>query len=409
MPVTLGRVVFSDKEDVEMSLGRKSLIPILFLVVAFAGTWAPVWAQNKYAYVANWTDNTVSGYLRDATTGALTQITGSPWATGNAPASVAVDQTGNCVFVANFLSNNVSAYKVTPATGVLTKVTGSPYMTGTAPIAVAVDNPFGQLVYVANAFDGSGSLGSTSAFQINALTCALTAVLGSPFRDTATPTPSNPSSVVVDRSGSFVYVTNEFSNNVSGFKINLTPGPSFGALTPVGAPIAAGTWPISAVAVPQSGVNFIYVSNDGSNNVSGYSFDGTTGVLTAVPGSPLSLTNATSPGLATIPGGFRQLYVPNFDSNNVSAINIFTTCTPPWPPSPCTPTGAMAEVTGSPFRTGSGPTSVAVDPSGKFAYVTSMLSNNVWGYNINGSNGALTVSGAPVPAGQFAISVFFTP
>src|SRR2546422_1647993 len=129
-------------------LGRKSLIPILFLVVAFAGTWAPVWAQtNKYVYVANWNDNTVSGYLRDATTGVLTQITGSPWATGNAPAAVAVDQTGTCVFVANFLSNNVSAYKVTPATGVLTQVTSSPYTTGTAPIAVAVDF-FNQLVYV---------------------------------------------------------------------------------------------------------------------------------------------------------------------------------------------------------------------------------------------------------------------
>ena len=408
MPVTLGRVVFSDKEDVEMSLGRKSLIPILFLVVAFAGAWAPVWAQNKYAYVANWTDNTVSGYLRDATTGALTQITGSPWATGSAPAGVAVDQTGTCVFVANFLSNNVSAYKITASTGVLTPATGSPFSTGTAPIAVAVDF-FNQLVYVANAFDGSGSLGSISAFQNNSPTCALTAVAGSPFRDPATPTPSTPSSVVVDRSGSFVYVTNEFSNNVSGFKINLTPGASFGALTAVGPPIAAGTWPISVVAVPTSGVNFIYVSNDGSNNVSGYSFDGTTGVLTAVPGSPLSLTNSTSPGLATIAPGTRQLYVPNFDSNNVSGINIFTTCTPPWPPSPCTPTGAMAEVTGSPWRTGSGPTSVAVDPSGKFAYVTSMLSNDVWGYNINGSTGAVTQSGAPYTAGQFAISVFFTP
>src|SRR2546425_8749064 len=163
-----------------MSLGRKSLIPILFLVVAFAGTWAPVWAQtNKYVYVANWNDNTVSGYLRDATTGVLTQITGSPWATGNAPASAAVDQTGNCVFVANFLSNNVSAYKITASTGVLTQVTGSPFPTGTAPIAVAVDF-FTELVYVANAFDGSGSLGSISAFQTSSATCTLTAVAGSP-------------------------------------------------------------------------------------------------------------------------------------------------------------------------------------------------------------------------------------
>src|SRR3989441_171779 len=403
MPVTLGRVVFSDKEDVEMSLGRKSLIPILFLVVVFAGTWAPVWAQNKYAYVANWTDNTVSGYLREATTGALTQITGSPWATGNAPASVAVDQTGTCVFVANFLSNNVSAYKVTPATGVLTQVTGSPYTTGTAPIAVAVDF-FSELVYVANAFGGSGNLGNISAFQTSSATCALTAVAGSPFRDPGVF--STPSSVVVERTGNFVYVTNEFSNNVSGFKINLTAGPSFGALTAVGPPIAAGTWPISVVTAPFSSVHFIYVTNDGSNNISGYSFDGTTGVLTALTGSPLSLTNATSPGLATIAPGGRQLYVPNFDSNNVSTVSIATTCSPS---PPCTPTGAMTELTTSPYRTGTGPTSVAIDPSGKFCYVTSMISNNVWGYNVDGTTGSLTVSGAPVPAGQFAISVFFTP
>src|SRR3989442_8288821 len=191
-----------------MGRGRKSLIPILFLVVAFAGTWAPVWAQtNKYVYVANWNDNTVSGYLRDATTGVLTQITGSPWATGNAPVSVTVDQTGNCVFVANFLSNNLSVYKVTPSTGALTPVTpGSPYTTGTAPIGVAVDF-FSELVYVANALDGTGSLGSISAFKLpSPATCALTAVQGSPFRDPGTF--STPSSVVVDRSGSFLYVTN---------------------------------------------------------------------------------------------------------------------------------------------------------------------------------------------------------
>src|SRR3989442_971939 len=300
MPVTLGRVVFSDKEDVEMSLGRKSLIPILFLVVAFAGTWAPVWAQNKYAYVANWTDNTVSGYLRDATTGALTQITGSPWATGNAPASVAVDQTGNCVFVANFLSNNVSAYKITASTGVLTQVTGSPFPTGTAPIAVAVDF-FTELVYVANAFDGSGSLGSISAFKTSSATCALTAVAGSPFPAPGATTPQTPSSQVPDRGGSLLYVEKKFSNKILG-------------------------------------------------------------------------------------------------------VNIATTCT-----APCTPSGAMTEITSSPYRTGTGPTSVAVDPSGKFAYVTSMISNNVWGYNIDGTTGACNVSGAPVPAGQFAISVFFTP
>jgi len=404
MPVTLGRVVFSDKEDVEMSLGRKSLIPILFLVVAFAGTWAPVWAQtNKYVYVANWTDNTVSGYLRDATTGALTQITGSPWSTdatgnnGQGPAGVTVGNvgsTGFCVFVANFISNTVSAYKITSSTGGLTPVTGSPFAAGTGPLGIAVDFAT-ALVYVANAFSND-----VSAYQTTSSTCALTPVTGSPFKDPAGVTA--PASVVVDPSGSFVYVANEFSNNVSGFKINL--GLNFGALTSVGPPIAAGTWPISVVAVPASGVNFIYVSNDGSNNVSGYSYNGTTGVLTAVPVGTNPIPAGSSPGLITISPGTRQLYVPNFDSSSVSVYNISTSCTP----GPCT--GAMTEIANSPFRTGAGPTSVAVDPSGKFAYVTSSLANRVYGHNVDGTTGALSPMAAPSPftAGQFAISVFFT-
>ena len=402
MPVTLGRVVFSDKEDVEMSLGRKSLIPILFLVVAFAGTWTPVSAQApppKYAYVANWTDNTVSGYLRDATTGVLTQITGSPWPTdaigtrGQGPAAVTVDNKDSCVFVANFISNTVSAFKITSSTGVLTPVTGSPFAAGTGPLGIAVDFAT-ALVYVANAFSND-----VSAYKTSPSTCALTPVTGSPFKDPAGVIA--PASVVVDPSGTFVYVANEFSGNVSGFKINLTS--NFGALTTVGAPIAAGTCPISVVAVPQSGVNFIYVSNDCSNNVSGYSYNAS-GVLALVPGTN-PIPAGSSPGLATIPLGFRQLYVPNFDSSSVSVYSISTSCTP----GPCT--GAMTENTGSPFRTGTGPTSVAVDQSGKFAYVTSMLSNNVYGYNIDGTTGALTPMAAPSPfaAGQFAISAFFTP
>jgi len=70
----------------------------------------------------------------------------------------------------------------------------------------------------------------------------------------------------------------------------------------------------------------------------------------------------------------------------------------------------MTEIANSPFRTGAGPTSVAVDPSGKFAYVTSSLANRVYGHNVDGTTGALSPMAAPSPftAGQFAISVFFT-
>src|SRR5258708_6563829 len=40
-------------------------------------------------------------------------------------------------------------------------------------------------------------------------------------------------------------------------------------------------------------------------------------------------------------------------------------------------TGALTPVAGSPFPTGSSPDSVTVDPTGSFAYVANIFSNNV--------------------------------
>ncbi len=53
---------------------------------------------------------------------------------------------------------------------------------------------------------------------------------------------------------------------------------------------------------------------------------------------------------------------------------------------------------------GSDPSSVTVDPSGRFAYVANELSNNVLTYAIDATTGALTSVGA-VASGQFPHSV----
>ena len=59
--------------------------------------------------------------------------------------------------------------------------------------------------------------------------------------------------------------------------------------------------------------NFLYVSNDGSDNISAFSIDTTTGVLTPVPGSPFP-TGGSADGLgislAATPRG-RFLYAAN--------------------------------------------------------------------------------------------------
>ena len=67
------------------------------------------------------------------------------------------------------------------------------------------------------------------------------------------------------------------------------------------------------------------------------------------------------------------------------------------PPLPIAADGSLgAEIAGSPFVSGTGATDIALDPTGKFAYVTNQNANTLSAYTINASSGALTpVSGSP--------------
>ncbi|HNI91298.1 MAG TPA: beta-propeller fold lactonase family protein, partial [Leptospiraceae bacterium] len=88
--------------------------------------------------------------------------------------------------------------------------------------------------------------------------------------------------------GKFVYVANNTTPTISGFSINQ----STGAVTSIGSAVATGAAP-GGIAVDPTG-KFLYVTNGGPATVSGYSINATTGVLTAVPGSPFS-TVTTNP------------------------------------------------------------------------------------------------------------------
>jgi hypothetical protein len=91
---------------------------------------------GKFAYVANFNGNNVSGYSIGAS-GALTPGAGSPFGAGSEPYSVAVDPTGKFAYVANYGANNVSGYSI-GASGALMPVTNSPFAAGTSPRSVAI-------------------------------------------------------------------------------------------------------------------------------------------------------------------------------------------------------------------------------------------------------------------------------
>src|SRR4029077_9560010 len=89
-------------------------------------------------------------------------------------------------------------------------------------------------------------------------------------------------------------------------------------------------------------------------------------------------------------------YVANSGDNNVSGYRINPT------------TGALTPIAGSPFPAGGEPQSVAVDPSGTLAYVANFGDNTVSGYKINLLTGALTPIGS-VEAGRSPNSVAVDP
>jgi 6-phosphogluconolactonase len=94
---------------------------------------------------------TISVFAIEPDTGALTQISGSPFDSGGInPISAAMDPAGKYLFVGNISSNNVSVFQINHESGIIRPVPGSPFQAGNGPVSIAFDS--GGFLYVANAF-----------------------------------------------------------------------------------------------------------------------------------------------------------------------------------------------------------------------------------------------------------------
>jgi 6-phosphogluconolactonase (cycloisomerase 2 family) len=93
---------------------------------------------GKFVYAANVTStNYVASYAIAPSSGTLTLS--STAVAGSLPLAVTVDPSGQFVYVANQNSGNVAVFTVDAATGALTEVTGSPFPTGSGARSVAID------------------------------------------------------------------------------------------------------------------------------------------------------------------------------------------------------------------------------------------------------------------------------
>jgi 6-phosphogluconolactonase len=181
----------------------------------------------------------IAGIGRDPNTGVIMLLPSpiSPTGTGgDEPGGIRVTPDGKFVVVVNQATNSVSVFSLNSGTGALTEVSGSPFATGNLPNPVAID-PSGKFVFVGNT--GGNSL---SAYTID-LSGTLTPVTGTPIQLAAN---SQPSSIAVDPAGKFVYLS-IVPQAVAGFAFD----PNTGALTPIaGSPFPLGAVTRDMVFVP---------------------------------------------------------------------------------------------------------------------------------------------------------------
>jgi uncharacterized protein (TIGR03437 family) len=303
-------------------------------------------------YVPSFGSSSVSGYLMNSATGALTGIAGLPAKTGTSPIQALVHPSGKFLYVLNSASQDISLFAVNSPSGTLAGV-ACPRCDAPSPSGMAID-PSGQILVV------TSDSGIVTPYTINPATGTL--VKGPPVSAGSTSKPVNP---VIDPSGRYLYIANSNSGQVSGFQI------AGGTLTPLtGSPFPAGAGP-SAVAASRTAV---FVVNLLSGDLWVYQI-GPTGAL-APNGPPVPITGSPT-SVAVDPTG-NYVYVAN--QSQVVALN--TTPSPPF-----------ALTTLRYYNAGTVPTFLTVDPDGNFVYVVNTLSNDVYGFQIS-------AGGTLIPAGS---------
>jgi 6-phosphogluconolactonase (cycloisomerase 2 family) len=116
----------------------------------------------------------------------------------------------------------VAAFLISHSTGALSNISGSPFSTGTSGADSAAMDPKGRFLFV-----GDQVSGSVASFQINSSSGALTPAPGSPLVDPLT----GPVEMDVDGSGNYLYFT---QGSVSTYTVEYFIDQNTGALSAAG-------------------------------------------------------------------------------------------------------------------------------------------------------------------------------
>jgi 6-phosphogluconolactonase len=220
----------------------------------------------------------------------------------------------------------------------------------------------------------------------------------------------DPQSIALDPAGKFAYVASQgcdFSGYVSMYTIN----PTTGALTPIGPPVPSNDEFTDSVTVDPFG-KLAYVASSGNvwdidlGSVVAYAINPTTGALTPTTGGIIGTGVNGTPELfnsvALDPSG-KFAYAADggaFPAGSFGSDSKVSMYTVD------STTGALTSI--GMIAAGAGPDSVAIDPAGKFAYVPNFDSNDVSMYTVDATTGALASIGT-IAAGTSPVSIAVDP
>jgi 6-phosphogluconolactonase (cycloisomerase 2 family) len=339
--------------------------------------------------------------------------------------TIACDRDFTVAFVYSTSASNgtVSAYGVDYQSGELTQLNGSPFASQFVDPVTVIAHPNGRYIYVISggrenavepyAVGSDGKLYSEATVNISS---------GASY----------PTAAAIDSTGSYLYVTFTLQSGYS----TASPGPGGITIFPIhsdgtlGTPVShgalnyvpVGNKPVAiAVAAPTCATtpiiatntkcstgtvnSFVYVvDQEASPNAAiiGFAQNTSTGDLTLLSGSACTTGTPTVPNVCTgyhagvtpsaiaIEPTGRFVYVTDKTSNQVIGYQIATTTT-----------GALTPLVSSPYSSGLYPVSITVDPRGKYVYTANYNSNTVSAYSIDSASGAL---GGAASVGNFTTS-----
>ncbi|WP_263368671.1 lactonase family protein [Edaphobacter bradus] len=241
--------------------------------------------DGQWLFGLDVTTTVLDEFKIDPSTGALAGVGTIPYVVSDAhvaPKEVRVAPTGNFVFAALGTGGDVVFTLNTTTGAVATSQHLALNSSQTSDNGIAIDSTTSNL-FIAR----SGLNGGVAVYSIGAAG-ALTQISGSPFS-----AGSGPASVVLDKSGKYVYVANRTDATISGYSIGAT-----GALSALrGSPYTSGTL-VTSLGTDKTGAYILAGAFGGSPDLSMYTI-GTTNL------GQLALATSTATGMD--PAGVNEI------------------------------------------------------------------------------------------------------